>query len=419
MNDGTRAPDYVIRNVAPECRRFQEQRWLLDQTIRANGMDWDQPRSIYLSAPCGSEAGADFVGLRMRIQKLADAAGAFEAVARRREGRAKQFEADGLLVSARENYFMAAIHWGGAMWTIDEANQQNCDYNQRKRECYASYARLASNRVEQVWIPFGDSALPAWFHLPYGYDGGEIPAVLSIPGMDSFKESGVALNGDKWLSRGMAVLSIDGPGQYESPLLGIYFSMENWEKAATACFDYLAARPEVDAGRIGVTGTSFGTLFGTVCAGSEARFKAAVINAPCLEPACHTIFQEASPTFKQRFMFMSNIQDEAEFDSFRQSISWDGYAQNIKMPFLCLTGESDELSPLTHVEQMFAAMDGPRQLVIYQDSRHAIGSVPSANLGPFPQGLMADWMLARLNDMPFESERWFVEASGRIVKSSI
>ncbi len=419
MNDGTRAPDYVIRNVAPECRRFQEQRWLLDQTIRANGMDWDQQRSIYLSAPCGSEAGADFVGLRMRIQKLADAAGAFEAVARRREGRAKQFEADGLLVSARENYFMAAIHWGGAMWTIDEANQQNCDYNQRKRECYASYARLASNRVEQVWIPFGDSALPAWFHLPYGYDGGEIPAVLSIPGMDSFKESGVALNGDKWLSRGMAVLSIDGPGQYESPLLGIYFSMENWEKAATACFDYLAARPEVDAGRIGVTGTSFGTLFGTVCAGSEARFKAAVINAPCLEPGCHTIFQEASPTFKQRFMFMSNIQDEAEFDSFRQSISWDGYAQNIKMPFLCLTGESDELSPLTHVEQMFAAMDGPRQLVIYQDSRHAIGSVPSANLGPFPQGLMADWMLARLNDMPFESERWFVEASGRIVKSSI
>ncbi|MCC2097399.1 MAG: hypothetical protein KDJ29_10940, partial [Hyphomicrobiales bacterium] len=240
MSDGARTPDYVIKDDAPHCRRFVEQRWLLDQTIVANGMDWDQPRSMYLSAPCGSEAGADFVGLRMRIQKLADAAGAFEAVARRREARAIQFEEDGALVSARDNYFMAAIHWGGAMWTIDAPNEQNCAYNQRKRECYSNYARLAANRVEQVWIPFGGSALPAWFHLPYGYDGGEIPAVVSIPGMDSFKETGVALNGDKWLSRGIAVLSVDGPGQYESPLLGVYFSMQNWEKAASACYEYLA-----------------------------------------------------------------------------------------------------------------------------------------------------------------------------------
>jgi len=44
----------------PVTRRFTEQRWLLDNTIRAVGMDWDQPRSIYLSAPCGPEANADF-----------------------------------------------------------------------------------------------------------------------------------------------------------------------------------------------------------------------------------------------------------------------------------------------------------------------------------------------------------------------
>lgn len=416
MSGNSKQPDYVIKHAAPDCRRFKEQRWLLDQVIRANGMDWDQPRSMYLSGPCGPEAGADFAALRMRITKLADAAGAFEATARRREAKAKAFEESGALISARDNYFMAAIHWGGAMWTLDKSNEQNCAYNTRKRECYRAYARLATNRVEEVWIPFGDSALPAWLHLPYDYDGGNVPAVLSIPGMDSLKESGVSLNGDKWLSRGMAVLAIDGPGQYESPLLGIYFSMENWERAASACFDYLAARPEVDAGRIGVTGTSFGTLFGTVCAGSEPRYKAAVINAPCLEPGCHTIFQEASPTFKQRFMFMSDIQDEAEFDRFRQSISWEKYAGKIKAPFLCLSGESDELSPLVHTERMFAAMDGPRQLVIYQDSRHSIGTVPSANLGPFPQGLMADWMLARLNEQPFASERWFVESTGRIEK---
>ena len=43
----------------PHMRRFQEQRWLIDNTIRANGIDWDQPRSMYISGPCGPEGGAD------------------------------------------------------------------------------------------------------------------------------------------------------------------------------------------------------------------------------------------------------------------------------------------------------------------------------------------------------------------------
>jgi hypothetical protein len=46
--------------AGPTTRRFTEQRWLIDNTIRAVGMDWDQPRSIYLSSPCGPEANADF-----------------------------------------------------------------------------------------------------------------------------------------------------------------------------------------------------------------------------------------------------------------------------------------------------------------------------------------------------------------------
>ena len=34
--------------------------------------------------------------------------------------------------------------------------------------------------------------------------------------------------GDRFLNRGMAVLAIDGPGQYEAPMVGVYFSVDNW-----------------------------------------------------------------------------------------------------------------------------------------------------------------------------------------------
>lgn len=416
---GAGRPPYVFQQGAPHVKRFEEQRWLIDNIIRANGIDWDQPRSLYLSAPCGAEANADFMTVRTRVQKLADATPAFEAVARRREGRAQSFENEGALVSARDNYFMAAVHYGAAMWPIDQSNAQNIALNDRKHECYRQYARLADHHVEEVWIPFGGKALPAWFHMPYGYQGGVVPTVLAIPGMDSFRETSVALANDRWLSRGMAVLAIDGPGQYECPLLGIYFSMENWIACAHACADWLAARPEVDMSRIGVSGTSFGSFFATLVAANEPRFKACIATAPCLEPGCHTIFQEASPTFKQRFMFMSDYTDEADFDEFRQTITWAGHAERIACPYLCLAGEADELTPLRCVEDMFAVMNAPRQLVIYQDCRHAIGGVPAANLGPFAPAFGADWMLARLNGRPFTNERWFVEASGRIVKSGI
>ena len=419
QNAGTARPPYVLQSSSPHVKRFSDQRWLLDNVIRANGIDWDQPRSVYLAAPCGPEAAADFMAIRTRVQKLADATPAFEAAARRREGRAKAFEAEGAHVSARDNYFIAAIHYGAAMWPIDQSNAQNIALNERKFETYKAYARLADHRVEEAYIRAGDITLPAWFHLPYGYQGGEVPAVLVIPGMDSFKETSVAVTGDRWLSRGIAVLAIDGPGQYESPLMGAYFSMENWIATARASADWLVQRSEVDSAHIGVSGTSFGTFFATICAASEPRFKACAINAPCLEPGCHTIFQEASPTFKQRFMFMSNYTDEADFDEFRQTISWKGHAEKIAAPFLCLVGEADELSPLHNVETMFAAMECPRQLVIYQDCRHAIGGVPAAALGPYAPALVADWMAARLSGKPAVSERWFVEANGQVRKTAI
>src|SRR5262245_38935969 len=296
----------------PHVRRFEEQRWLLDNIIRANGIDWDQPRSLYLSGPCGNEANADFAGIRERVKKMADIGAAFEAVARRREAKARAAEEADHPVTARDNYFMAAVHWGAAQWPYDQNNEANIAYNNKKRECYAKYAALADHHIEPVWVPFKDKAIPAWFHLPPGYKGGRIPVVIAIPGMDSFKEISVALYGDRFLNRGMAVLAIDGPGQYEAPMVGVYFSVENWMAVGKPLVDWLAGRSEIDAERIGCSGTSFGTFFGTILTAYEPRVRAFAAMSVCHEPGCHTIFQEASPTFKKRFMYMSGITDEDE-----------------------------------------------------------------------------------------------------------
>src|SRR3972149_2358571 len=103
---------------APRARLFVEQRWLIDNIIRANGIDWDQPRTGYLNAPCGIEANGDFNLIRQRVQKFADCSPAFQDAARRREARAHAAQEAGQLVTARENYFMAGGPWGGRQWPV-------------------------------------------------------------------------------------------------------------------------------------------------------------------------------------------------------------------------------------------------------------------------------------------------------------
>jgi len=147
-------------------KRFSEQRWVLDNIVQANGVDWDQPRSFYLAAPCGVEANADFAAIRARVKKMADIGPAFEATAKRREAKAKDAEGEGSLVTARDNWFMAAIHYGAAEWPYDNYSKLHLALHAKKRDCYASYARLADHKVTAVSIPFKGKSIPGWFHLP-------------------------------------------------------------------------------------------------------------------------------------------------------------------------------------------------------------------------------------------------------------
>ena len=135
----------------------------------------------------------------------------------------------------------------------------------------------------------------------------------------------------------------------------------------------------------------------------------------CHEPGCHTIFQEASPTFKKRFMYMSGITDEDEFDAFRKSITWEGHADKVRVPYLVVAGEFEELSPIEHSERLVKTVKGPKQMVVHRIA--AFGRQRAGRQsGPFPPILVADWLADRLAGKPFPSEHWFVRSNGQIDK---
>ena len=144
-----------------------------------------------------------------------------------------------------------------------------------------------------------------------------------------------------------------------------------------------------------------------------------MIDWNCAGCSVHATFEEARASYKKRFMYMAGFTDEAKFDAFRKTLTWEGHAEKIRVPYLCVTGEWDELSPMVHTERMLKTMSNPRRLVVYQDARHAIGACPSVNLGPYPPTMVADWMAARFAGKPMANERWYVDNSGAVTKTAL
>ena len=405
---------------APIVKRFDEQRWILDNVIQANGVDWDQSHTGVAIRSGGPSVVPDMDELRKRVRRLVDICPAFETLAKKREAMARNAEQSGDKTAARDNYFLASNYWASAMWTIDEVSQKIKMQNDKKRENFNKYMALADHHIEWVELPYRGKSLPAIFHLPPNYQSGtKVPVIVVLSGMDGFKERSVALYKDAWMERGYAVLAFEGPGYWEPPLRGLYVDVPGWTEAATTVAEWLVKRPEVDANKMGMTGVSFGSFFTAIMMAADSRFKACAVVGTCYEPGGETIFNHASPTFKKRFMFMSGITDEREFDEFRKTIDWNGHAEKVRGAYIVACGEYDQLCPLEYTEAFMKALGGPKQLLVYENGNHSIAETTATKNGPEPRKYQAEWMAARLEGKPFNNERWFIESSGNVVKEAI
>jgi len=91
----------------PIVKRFDEQRWVLDNVIQANGIDWDQGHTAVAIRAGGPAAVPDMAELRQRVKRLVDIGPAFEALAEKREATAKKAEQAADKTAARDNYYLA------------------------------------------------------------------------------------------------------------------------------------------------------------------------------------------------------------------------------------------------------------------------------------------------------------------------
>src|SRR5262245_34847541 len=131
---------------------------------------------------------------------------------------------------------------------------------------------------ERVSFVSDGLTLAGILHLPEGRPAGERrPAFLVLHGFGSNKDSGVSATVAKTLAGfGYAALRFDmrGCGESEGPR-GRVICLEQVEDTRNA-LSFLAGRPEIDPGRIGALGNSFGAAVAIYAAGVDSRVAACI-----------------------------------------------------------------------------------------------------------------------------------------------
>ncbi|ACC80676.1 alpha/beta hydrolase [Nostoc punctiforme] len=405
----------MSNKVENRIKRFQEQRWILDNIIRTVGVTWDQGDIDFALFPCGIGALGDFIRVEQNVKKYNDIAREYGAAAVHRQTQAEKLEKLEHTVAARENYFIAAILYGQAQWPIFEPTKQNLEYEKRKNYCYTKYAEYADHVVRKAEIPYEGKSIPGWLHLPTNYQlGDRVPYVITVGGMDSTKEISVALYGDQFLSRGIAVFMFDGPGQFSSALREIFVTETGFYEAGKAVLVWLRQQNELDHDRIAVRGVSMGSIWGTQIAVSDPAIKACAVAYPSYERGEKTAFNMYSPSFKLRFMYMSGYTDEEKFDKFIQHINAEGLGAKLKCPYLVVAGEDDDFAAIESVFDVLNEITTPKELLLYKGEGHTLHSRPSSALGPSEWAYIADWIADRFQGKPIESTFSVVDSQGLI-----
>jgi len=264
-------------------------------------------------------------------------------------------------------------------------------------------ALLARPRIEPVEVPYGGKFLPALFVHPDPDAAGNkpAPAMVFFDGFDITKEIQYFKAIPDLAARGIGCLIVDGPGNGESVRFRDLPLIAETEKYATAAYEYLAARREVDPKRIGVMAISLGGYYAPRAASLEPRFAACV--AWGAQWDYYDVWQqrfEALDSGKvlslsvppEHLMWVFGVDTRAAAMQKLENFRLDGIVQQMKCPFLLLHGAGDEQIPLSIAEKCFAAV-GSKQKTLKVFSREEGGfhhcQVDNITLGT---QYMWDWL---------------------------
>ena len=297
---------------------------------------------------------------------------------------AREAEERGRRLTAGEAWNHAALsyHFAKFVWMVDMDRYR--DAADRSVAALREAHRLLDPSAERLEMPFEGTRMVANLRRPT--DEARPPLVLLLPGLDSTKEEFY-----KWenvfLRRGMATLSLDGPGQgetgYQTPI------RPNYEVAVTATLDFLAGRDDLDLERVGLAGVSLGGYYAPRAAAFEPRVKAA---AGVSGPFNFGEVWDARPSLtKETFQHHSGASSAEEAREKAFELDLDGVAERVEQPLLVVAGKRDRLVGWEESKKIADAAPNA-SWVLFEEGNHVCNDIPYRY-----RPLVADWLWEQLS----------------------
>ena len=143
----------------------------------------------------------------------------------------------------------------------------------RHRAAYLQASRYFDPPLQVVRLPFEGAEIVGYLRIPTTATGSRPPVVVLSGGIDYWKsDSELHTIAETLLGEGLATFALDMPGTGESPLP----NGPTAERIYSAAIAHLAARTDLDGGRVGVYGLSFGGHWAVKLALTDPRVRAAV-----------------------------------------------------------------------------------------------------------------------------------------------
>jgi pimeloyl-ACP methyl ester carboxylesterase len=326
----------------------------------------------------------DFVRTTARIERWEEWLDAWSETGELHLRLAREAEDAGRNRTAGEAFVRAALcfHFAKYVWVVQP--ERNRETTIRARDALREAQRLLDPSAERIEAPLDGGAVIGNLRRPAGPE--RPPLVLLIPGLDSTKEE--FFNFERvFLERGLATLSLDGPGQGEA---GFELPIRpDYEVAVAAILDTLAGRDDLQLDRVGAAGVSLGGYYAPRAAAFEPRLRAvAGVSGP---RNLGELWDDLPMLTRESFVHYSGSPDLESGRERALELDLAGVAGRIAQPLLVVTGKLDRLIPWESTK--LVADEAPDStFVLYEEGNHVCNNVAYRY-----RPLLADWLAERLS----------------------
>jgi len=285
------------------------------------------------------------------------------------------------------NYFREAEFWLAPDDPRRLATFTRCEQASKK------WLAAMTPRGEAVEIPYEPGKPLHGYFIRSPHGGARQPVLISVGGLDSFKDELWFMTGRGAIQRGMSVLLVDGPGQGAALRRHRQYTRHDYEVPIGACIDWLLARTDVDGARIAVSGSSLGGYYLARAASRDHRLAACISHGAIWDIHERWKARDDSHGLAKHICWVFGAQNMAEATEIARPFTLNGVLQDMRCPYLIIHGGHDVLG-VNEVKTVYdyAVANGVKA-TLRLTSEEETGAEHCQHDNPtLGQELMLDWL---------------------------